>query len=327
MILYAFDKVKSHKNLNDKTFETDLTASDVIVRLFLDEVSNIVKKGVYRNYNTMDEDSLFIKGKIDVNKSFKSYSVKKHIYHDEYNSNNNVNLILKFTLNNLLFSKINKEHKRKLKILYTYFQDIEYRIISDEIYKSILLNKSNIYYDFAIKLSIFINKKIIPSDNMGKSTFINIEDDNETMSLIYEEFLRNFYKLHTDHKVSSKEYQWYLEPLDQSDLSLLPKMRTDIEIVIDKDTKILIDAKYYKNALSSRYEINKFISNNMYQINTYLEHNLNYKNLRGILLYPSVGYYFDEKYIRKDKYTIEFRTIDLNMDWIHIEKQLLNTLF
>jgi 5-methylcytosine-specific restriction enzyme subunit McrC len=104
-------------------------------------------------------------------------------------------------------------------------------------------------------------------------------------------------------------------------------MRTDIEIVIDKDTKILIDAKYYKNALSSRYEINKFISNNMYQINTYLEHNLNYKNLRGILLYPSVGYYFDEKYIRKDKYTIEFRTIDLNMDWIHIEKQLLNTLF
>lgn len=324
MILYAFNKVKSKSIKDDKSFEDDLTASDVIIDLFLEEVTKIVKNGLYRNYNDIDEDSLFIKGKIDIKKSFKSITVKKHIFHDEYNGDNQINLILKYTLNNLMFSNIHEKHKKKVKRLYAYFHEVTFQMINDELYKHIILNRANLLYDFAIKLSVFINKKIIPLDRLGKHSFINIEDDDETMSMIYEEFLRNFYRIHTPYKVSSKEYDWYLEPLNGSDRGMLPKMRTDIELLIDKESKILIDAKYYKNALLSRYEINKYSSSNMYQMNTYLEHNASFKNLRGILLYPCVRYYFQEQYIRKDKYTLEFLTIDLDKEWVNIEKQLLD---
>lgn len=326
MILYAFNKVKSNKITQDKSFEKDLTASDVIIELFIEEIITIIKKGIFRSYSDIHEESIFIKGKIDLKKSFKSIAAKKQIIHDEYNNDNNINMIMKYTLNNLLFSNIHDRYKKKIKSIYPLFQDIPYKIIDDDLYKNIVLNRSNLFYDFALRLSVFINKKIIPSDKLGKHSFINIEFDDETMSTIYEEFLRNFYKIHTNYKVSSKEYAWYLEPFNNSDIKYLPKMITDIELLIDEDTKIIIDAKYYKNALSSRYDIKKFSSNNMYQLNTYLEHNLEYKNLRGILLYPCVGYYFDEKYIRRDRYTIEFRTIDLNQNWKKIERDLLEMI-
>jgi 5-methylcytosine-specific restriction enzyme subunit McrC len=326
MVLYAFNKVKSNEIKNDKSFEDDYTVSDVLIDLFINEVTQIVKKGLYRNYNEINEESLFIKGKIDVKRSFKSFTIKKNIIHDEYNSENGVNLILKYTLNNLLFSNIRDKHKKKIKVVYPFFQDVPYKEISDGLYKNLILNKANNFYDFAIKLSVFINKKVIPSDRLGKKAFIDIAEDNETMSMIYEEFLRNFYRLYTDYVVSSKIYDWYLMPLETSDMSLLPKLKTDIEIIINNETKILIDAKYYKNALSSRYELNKFNSANMYQMNTYLEHNSTFKYLRGILLYPCVGYYFDEKYLRKGQYTLEFRTIDLNQDWEKIENGLLQII-
>ena len=326
MILYAFNKVKNKTLSSTLSSEADISASELLVELFLAEVKYILKRGVYKNYNEIEEDSLYIKGKIDISKSFKSISVKKKIIHDDFNPNNNANTILKFTLSNLLFSNISMVLKRKIKSIYPYFQDIDYKNIDDNDYKYIVLNKSNLHYDFAIQLSIFINKKVIPKDKLGNRTFVDIIQDDETMSMIYEEFLRNFYKIHTNYKVASKEYSWYLEPLENSNINMLPKMKTDIEITINKSSKIIIDAKYYHDALKSRFDKDKFNSSNLYQLNTYLEHNLEFKNLRGILLYPCVNYYFNEKYYRKDLYTIELVTVDLNRDWSEISNSLLNVI-
>ena len=323
MILYAFDKVKNKSLISSKDFEKFETASDVIISLFLDEVSKIVKKGIYKSYTGIVEESIFIKGKVKIKESLRRVGAKKVISHDEFNISNDVNIIIKYTLNKMLFSDMDKKHVKKARLLYPYFLETEYRAITDFDYKSILLNKSNLGYDFALQLSVFINRKVIPDKKLGKLKFVNIFEDEETMSMIYEEFLRKFYRIHTTYKVVSKEYDWYLTPLGESDQSLLPKMRTDIELVIDDETKIIIDAKYYKKALASRYETNKFFSNNMYQMNTYLSHNLEYKNLRGILLYPAVDYEIREMFVKKGSYTIEFQTVNLNGDWKDIEKELL----
>ena len=130
--------------------------------------------------------------------------------------------------------------------------------------------------------------------------------------------------MHTSYKVNKRKYRWYLKPFEDADISKLPTMETDIEIVKDKNSKIIIDAKYYLSAINSYYNTEKLLSNNMYQMNTYLQHNLSFENLRGILLYPSVDFELDQKFKKDNQYSIEFKTINLNQDWLDIEKCLLS---
>lgn len=326
MILYAFDKVKNKSIISNKSFDKMETASDVIISLFLDEVSNISKRGIYKNYTDITESSIFIKGEVKIKESIRTPGAKKVVCHDDFNIDNDVNIIIKSTLNKLLFTNIDKKHSKKAKLLYPYFKDVEYKAFNDQSYKNIVLNRSNKTYDFALQLSIFINKKVIPDNQTGKLKFIDIFEDDETMNMIYEEFLRKFYRVHTNFKVAAKEYKWYLHQLGESDKSWIPKMRTDIEILIDNETKIIIDAKYYRNALNSRYETKKFSSSNMYQMNAYLSHNLKYKNLRGVLLYPSVGYEFSERFKKEEDFTIEFFTVNLMNKWSEIENRLLEII-
>lgn len=144
------------------------------------------------------------------------------------------------------------------------------------------------------------------------------------MNIIYEAFLFNFYKIKTNYRVECKKrYSWDLVPINNSKLEKLPIMETDIEIT-NGDNKIIIDAKYYKNAFSNPFEMLKYHSTNMYQMNTYLIHQKQHNSYRGILLYPSNGYHISDKFIQNTyNYTIEFKTIDLNQRWNLIQDELL----
>lgn len=326
MVLYAFDNVKNKSVIDGKSYEKDYTSSHVIIDLFLNEVSKIIKNGIYRNYISVEEESIFIKGKLDVKRNAVKKSSKKITNYDEFSSDLIENEIIKYTLNKILFSNLKQNQKKKAKNQYSLFHEVSYKSIDDSSYDKISFNRLNKSYSFALQLSIFINKKIIPMNSKGKLQFINIFEDEETMSIIYEAFLRNFYSIHTDYKVKVKEYKWYLKPLSVTLENYLPKMRTDIEITEDENSKIIIDAKFYKSALTSRYDSLKLSSNNMYQINTYLTHNLEYEKLRGILLYPSNGFELSQIYYRENKYRIEFNTIDLSMDWCKIVSRLLQII-
>ena len=144
---------------------------------------------------------------------------------------------------------------------------------------------------------------------------------------IFEEFLRNFYKIHSYYKVHRRYYYWKLKPVNVSNKKLLPRMETDIELTKDNN-KIIIDAKYYKNAFVSRYEGKKLVSNNIYQMKTYLIQNLNqYETLRGIIVYPSNGYEINEKFYNRKGYFLEFMTINLAKEWEYIKTRLLEIIF
>ncbi len=150
------------------------------------------------------------------------------------------------------------------------------------------------------------------------------------MNQLYEKFLYNFYKINLDSnefkvKPGSK-FDWELIKLHE-EKTLLPQMMTDIEIRSNNNSLIVVDAKYYKNAFSDRYGVEKYQSTNMYQMNAYLDYYLGkYQLLRGILLYPSNGYEFHHKYEKLNSYKIEFATVDLNKEWKEIEENLFSII-
>ena len=50
IVLYAFDQVKNKLNKSDKDLDEINNFNDVITMLFVEEVSGLVKKGLFRKY-------------------------------------------------------------------------------------------------------------------------------------------------------------------------------------------------------------------------------------------------------------------------------------
>ena len=324
LVLYAFDQVKNKSDIVDKDFESIKDFDEVIVDLFIKEVNKIIKKGVYRDYNTSNDELSLIKGKIKINESSLLKNGKKVCEYDDFNSINQHNEILKFIVNRLLFTKgLSKKLKSKLKTIYFTFNEIELKEFTVSDFRKVDFNKLNYNYEFPIKLASYIISNTIPSEDEGSYKFIDILKDEEQMNIIFEKFLLNFYRLNTDYRVKgSKMYSWYFNSYSD-DLNSIPKMKTDIEL-IKKDNKIIIDAKYYTDAFTNSYNTNKHRSGHMYQINAYLDHNVGiFKNLRGILIYPTNGYNFNEKFYN-EKFSIEFATVDLSLEWKDIEQRLID---
>ncbi|MGL4796962.1 MAG: 5-methylcytosine restriction system specificity protein McrC, partial [Paraclostridium sp.] len=110
-----------------------------------------------------------------------------------------------------------------------------------------------------------------------------------------------------------------------ADISFLPIMKTDITIK-SADIVTIMDTKYYRNSLARNMETEKFHSNNLYQIFSYLKNaeakGEIYTNSRGILLYPEVDKVLDESY-EIQGHVIKVCTLNLNDDWDCIYNRLL----
>lgn len=329
LILYAFGAVKNKENLNTKGLETSSSFNDVLIKIFLHEVEKIIRTGIYHDYDLIDEDTLFIKGKINIKESLINPNQKNRCSFDEFNNNHVCNKIIKYTLNRLLFeNSIEDDLKKKIRINYFYFESVPLMEFSANDIKSIQLNRLNSHYQIALKFALFLNHELIPKNVKGTFDFIHIFENEETMSRIYEQFLFNYYEVNLDnvyHVKGGSKFNWELYRDDKQE-SNLPMMETDIEIRRD-NALIVIDAKYYTNAFSSRFEVEKFRSSHLYQMNSYLNYYENkYEKVRGILVYPSNGYSFYERYKRNDSFGIEFATIDLSKDWDMIDHDLMRLI-
>lgn len=324
MVLYAWNKVKDMSNIEDKQIEELESFNDVIIELFIQEVSTILKRGIARDYVNIEEPIKIVKGRIDIAKTIRLIQPNLNCYFDEYSEDIILNQIIKAILIRINgIEAILQSQKKRARNLLLHFSNVELIYLDDTVIRNISFNKLNKIYQYAIDIGMLIYKNSIPTEEQGSYKFIDIMQDEERINIIFEAFLKNFYNIHSKYNVHSRYYYFDWDPIDNSNKALLPRMETDIELTLD-DTKIVIDAKYYRNAFTNKFESKKVISNNIYQMKTYLNQNLNkYNTLRGILIYPSNGYELSEKFLSKFGYTMEFRTIDLNMDWKDIETRLM----
>lgn len=327
MVLYAWSKLKDISNIEDKNIEEMENINDVIIELFIKEVSTIIKRGMAKDYVNVENQIKTVKGKIDIAKTIKLIQPNLNCYYDEFSEDILLNQIIKAILLRIdRIEEVIPAQKKIVKTLLLQFSDVKLIYLDDLTISNISFNKLNKTYQFAIDIGILIYKNSIPTEAQGSYKFIDILKDEESINIIFEEFLRSFYDIHSNYNVNSRYYSFDWQPVENSNEALLPRMETDIELTLD-DIKIIIDAKYYKNAFTNKYETKKLVSSNIYQMKAYLNQNLNkYNSLRGILMYPSNGYELSEKFISKLGYTMEFRTIDLNRDWKDIELRLMDII-
>jgi 5-methylcytosine-specific restriction enzyme subunit McrC len=92
---------------------------------------------------------------------------------------------------------------------------------------------------------------------------------------------------------------------------------------------VVIEAKYYRDALTSRYDGQTLHSGNLYQLFAYLKnleaHGGPDVRAEGVLLYPCVECPLDLLY-RIQGHEVRVCTLDLSVPWTEIHRGLISLL-
>ena len=224
---------------------------------------------------------------------------------------------------------INKELNKDIWNCYWWLDEVNDIEINTSLFSLVRIHRNNSFYDFLLRVCQLIIEHCVLDEQTGAYKFKEFVGSDKAMANLFESFVRNFYKKKQNQfKVYREDIQWDAEPTSGSSKAFLPKMQTDITLE-SNNKKIIIETKYYVNALTSRFEAEKFNSNNLYQLYSYLrnieakkENPLN-SNCEGILLYPTVTYSLNESFTIGN-HLLSVKTINLNEDWKNIESQLLN---
>jgi len=202
--------------------------------------------------------------------------------------------------------------------------------VTDALFRRVQLHRNNRYYAFLLFVCRLVHSLKLPEpDKSGGNRFNELLSDEKEMGKVFESFLRNFYRAKQNEftQVGSVHLNWNVEPAGSGDLTLLPEMRTDVTLRNAART-IIVDAKYYKDALQEYFGAKKAHSDNLYQLLAYLRaESASTKLVRpeGILIYPVGDSEVDELYVI-DGYPIRLYTLNLNQSWKEIESDLLRLL-
>ena len=171
------------------------------------------------------------------------------------------------------------------------------------------------------------------------SSYLSIPDNNYKLEKLFEEAIRNFYKVVLApewEQSSSRRHKWPIEMSSARISEILPGMENDIIMErseAGKQSRIIIDTKFADIIkVDKRYNNDKRMldSKHIFQIYSYLRSRerkddpLSYTT-HGMLLYRSFGETVNE-WTTIHGHKICFATVDLTADNAHIRKQLLDLI-
>lgn len=333
LLCYAWDKLDAKDRISVEIDDhTDIL--DLLAKVLINGTKILLKRGVDRSYVNYSAEFVGVKGKVEFTRTIKSnLYLKQRTFctYDEFSQNILTNQILISTLFRLTKTKgLDKILKREIKRVLWMFNEIELIELNSKVFNQIKLNRNNMFYGFLLNVCELIYSNSLPSEQAGCWKFSNFLRDEKKMNKLFESFIRNFYKKEQSifPTVKSEIINWQFQTDDLESLSFLPQMQTDITLE-NSHTKIIIDAKFYRQTMVSRFDTEKINSPNLYQLFSYLLNQqtdqIKTHKATGILLYPTTEKEYDLEY-KFGLHPIHIKTINLNTNWKNIEDRLKNII-
>ena len=82
--------------------------------------------------------------------------------------------------------------------LFSDIQDIE---LTSRLFGQVQLHRNNQFYDFLLKVCELIYRNLLISEKPGTSKFMDFVQDKRQMAILFEKFVRTFYRVHTGFRV------------------------------------------------------------------------------------------------------------------------------
>jgi 5-methylcytosine-specific restriction enzyme subunit McrC len=330
LLSYAWNKLDEAEKVSAGASNYEQIV-DLFARLLINGCNRLFKQGLDRDYIPRSEVYIGIKGKIDFSASLKGNLFKQGkaiCEFDEFESNVALNQILRATLFRLTkIEELDSRLSREAMSLYWRFQNVSDVELKSSLFLKARFHRNNSFYDLLIRISKMIFDATTLTEDRGSYLFKDFVRDERAMAYLFEEFVRNFYKKEMpEFQVSRPKIAWDAVALGESSLDFLPDMNTDI-CLESQTQRIIVDTKFYSETVSHYKESTSFHSNNLYQLYSYLRNleadsdNYLNENASGLLLYPTVGDDYDERYLIGG-HQIRIATVNLAKDWKYIDERL-----
>lgn len=288
MLMYAYDVKLSNEQIASCTNQKH-TILEVFVQMFASNLLNELKKGLYKEYITMQDNLPVLKGKYLINENLKYNFTKNKIYceYDEFSPNNGLNQFFYYAVKYLQKFVNDKKLLKQCELI---FDEVEYNQI--DINKlNIHFNRLNSRFKTSFEVAFLLLKQSIPLFSQDKKSFAFLFD----MNLLFEKFIARIVKESFDEVEVPRDY------ISFGALNLKPD-------IIVKSQNLIIDCKYKimdENKIANR--------DDRYQMYVYAN---NFENIKAtMLLYPKHLDSVDKTIILGEndkKVVLKMRTIDLD---------------
>lgn len=291
----------------------------------------LIRRGLDRSYVPFEEETPRIRGRINFSASERNLTRtrgKLVCVYDELRLDVLHNQIIKATLRLLRNDqRVQPDSRSRLAQSLEAFHEVADLRVTPGHFHRVQLHRNNRVYRFVLHLCELIHASLLPDKSHdGSRRFRDFTRDEKVMAKVFEDFVRNFAIRHLpETKVSAMHIDWRASNLGDGLLPMLPRMMTDVTVAWP-NRKLILDCKYYQEALVSRYDALRFRSENLYQLNAYVTNKAaepGWENVEGMLLYPSNGYRFDHAFTLHNNHRIRISTIDLQQAWTDIETELI----
>ena len=329
LLCYAWDHVEERDVVRLEELEELERVQDLLGKVLVEGTFRLIRRGLDRGYQEVREDLAGIRGKIAVGETAKrALRARGQVTCDFEELSRDVlhNRILRSTLRSLLrLPDLHPDVQAEVRNGYTKLDGVSVVPLSRRLFQQVPLDRNRRYYRFLLSVCWLIHEQLLVDERSGEARFTEFSE--ERMERLYEDFIIQFYRREQDHyRVNhrGRVIAWQDEGTPDHQRSKLPQMVADV-ILEAPDRRIIMDAKYYREALGGRYG-GKLHSNNLYQLLAYLRNReatgASGPRHEGILLYPTV----DEPVavdIRLEGFSIRACSIDLAKDWRSIHDGML----
>lgn len=308
------EMLKTLRNSPFKSLQTTnvniekMSIFEVFIRMFIDEVFSIVKRGLKCNYETIQSNEKVFKGKLKVSETIRyNYAHKERSYveYDEFNINRVENKLLKSTLLYLYRHSSSSRNKNDIKTILNYFIEVDESKDYEGDFARIVPERNTKDYDTALLWSrVFLKGKSFTSFAGSEVAFALLFP----METLFESYIAA--QLHkrlknSKYSISAQDRKYHLfdEPskrfLMKPDIVISDKIQKQV-FIMDTKWKVLSDSK-------ANYGISQA---DMYQMYAYQK---KYSSENVTLIYPMTDKVENKgiQYQSKDGVNVKIFFVDL----------------
>lgn len=274
-------KVFSNANLKMER----MNLYEIFINMYLQEVRQLVKRGIKSSYVGVEDNLNFYKGKLLVNEHIKRNMVHQerfYVRYDEYQVNRPENRLIKSTLLKLQNITSSVENSKAIRQLLTSFEMLPPSINFDKDFSQVVIDRNTKDYEMLMQWSkVFLKNKSF-------TTFSGTENARALlfpMEKVFEAYVAQNMK-----KVFSK-YHWNVSTQDKGHY-LFNKLngenyrkfaiRPDLVVTRDDNSVVILDTKW-KKLINDRRKNYGISQADMYQMYIYSK---KYGTSETWLLYP-----------------------------------------
>ena len=339
LLCYAWGRVQERDTSRLAVLGALSTVQDLLGKVLAGGVNHLFRRGIDRGYVERREDLAGVRGKLAVSETAKrALRVQGRAACDFEELSVDVlpNRILRTALHGLLDRRIGLDPavRSEVRSAYRRLDGVSRTRLKRNTFSQVQLGGNRRLYQFLLSVCRLLYENTIVDENTGRTVFRDFRRDEATMWALFEEFVTGFYEREQHaYRVNpgGRRINWADTDAETDvDRSRIPVMEADV-ILESPGRRIVLDTKYYRDALARGRGsgTGKLHSGNLYQLLAYVRNRQGTSPGRprheGILLYPEVREPLRAD-IRLEGFRIQARTVNLDRDWHHIHREMLETI-